>query len=416
MWIRFLRAASAYTLGVCLIVGGSQLDWRDAAGQEVTIQQMVDAAEPGSVVRVPAGVYRETVWIPKSLTLSGEPGAIIEGEDRYRWIIVAAHDVTIEGFEMRGSVNERYRGGITQNVGGVSYNRLTVRNNTLAGASYAAIATWLGSGHQIVDNVIRDNGALGIRIDSGSGHYIAGNTIFNTNQAELWDAGWEAGGIKVSGNDGGAHDILIERNDIFSNHGAGVWTDVDSNNVTIRANQMHHNSRAGITVELSFDARIHNNVVWENGYAYHEWGWGAGIVVQNSSNVEVFDNIVAWNADGISVISQDRGVERWNTVNNIHVHGNTIAMVHDGGYNTYALGWLEDWAGPLTSEPAANGAWGNHYWLTTADGADLRFRWGDSYYFTLGDFMTTPGEENAHYLDSEQKDALLSAAGVPVTR
>jgi parallel beta-helix repeat protein len=153
---------------------------------------------------VPAGVYRETVWIPKSLTLSGEPGAIIEGEDRHRWIIVAAHDVTIEGFEMRGSVNERYRGGITQNVGGVSYNRLTVRNNTLAGASYAAIATWLGSGHQIVDNVIRDNGALGIRIDSGSGHYIAGNTIFNTNQAELWDAGWEAGGIKVSGNDGGA--------------------------------------------------------------------------------------------------------------------------------------------------------------------------------------------------------------------
>lgn len=46
-----------------------------------SIQSMVDAAAPGTIVTVPAGIYRETVTINKSLTLSGQPGAEIRGSD-----------------------------------------------------------------------------------------------------------------------------------------------------------------------------------------------------------------------------------------------------------------------------------------------------------------------------------------------
>jgi parallel beta-helix repeat protein len=380
-----------------------------------TIQQMVDAAAPGAVVTVPAGVYRETVWISKPLTLSGAPGAVIDGERRNRWIVAAAHDVTIQGFEMRNSVNEQYWGAITQNANNVAYDRLTVQNNTFIGASYSPIATKLGAGHKILNNVFRDNGALGIRIDSGSGHLIAGNTIYNTNLANAFDSGWEAGGIKVSGNYGGVQNMVIENNEIYNNHGPAIWVDVDGDGFTIRGNRLHHNTRSGITFELSFNARIHDNVVWENGHGYNEWGWGAGILVQSSSGVEVFNNTVAWNADGIAVISQDRGAARWNAVNNNSVYDNTIALVHDGSYNTYALGWLQDWNGQLTSPSSNNRGWGNRYWLPTADGSELRYRWGESYYFKLGDFMSTPGESNARYLSTADNDQLLSTAGVPTS-
>ena len=45
-----------------------------------TLQGLVDAARPGAVVDVPAGVYRESVTIDKPLTVRGE-GAEIRGSD-----------------------------------------------------------------------------------------------------------------------------------------------------------------------------------------------------------------------------------------------------------------------------------------------------------------------------------------------
>ena len=65
------------------------------------------------------------------------------------------------------------------------------------------------------------------------------------------------------------------------------------------------------------------NRLWENGWRFPAWGWGGGIVVSSSRNVEVFDNVVAWNPDGISIISQQRERSAFNDVRNISVHDNT---------------------------------------------------------------------------------------------
>ncbi|TVR70366.1 MAG: hypothetical protein EA415_12960, partial [Sphaerobacteraceae bacterium] len=60
-------------------------DEGDDSNNDVTpsmsIQQMVDNASSGATVRVPAGIYRETVTINKPITLVGEPGAEIRGSD-----------------------------------------------------------------------------------------------------------------------------------------------------------------------------------------------------------------------------------------------------------------------------------------------------------------------------------------------
>lgn len=414
--LSFFTQTITAVIGALLVV--SMLPGTASAAPPATIQQMVDRAKPGATVTVPPGVYRETVYVGKALTLKGQPGAVIDGGSRAFWIVAVSDDVTIDGFEMRGGENWQYWGGITNSHNDRHYDRLTVRNSTLHTASYAAIATKLGTGHQIRNNTIHSNGALGIRIDSGSGHLISGNVLRNNNPDHAYDSGWEAGGIKLSGNYGGVHDTVVERNTVYGNTGPGIWVDVNGRDVTIRHNTIHNNSRSGITYELSTGGHIHDNRVWENGFGYHEWGWGAGILVQNSSDTRVTGNTVAWNADGISVISQDRGHEPWNRVTDNHVYENVIALVHDGSWNTYALAWLQDWDGGLTRPESGNRGWGNTYWLPSADGADPRFRWGDEFFHTLGDFQRTQGESNARYLGGSELHDVLSEASIdaPATR
>jgi len=49
--------------------------------EKTSIQAMLDQAEPGSILRVPACIYREQIVIDKPLHLQAEPGAEIRGSD-----------------------------------------------------------------------------------------------------------------------------------------------------------------------------------------------------------------------------------------------------------------------------------------------------------------------------------------------
>jgi parallel beta-helix repeat protein len=372
-----------------------------------TIQAMINAAAPGATVQVPAGTYREKIFINKPITLTGQPGAVIDGESRDRWIVGQASNVTIQGFTFVNSNQPQYHGGLSND----GYDNWTVRNNIFRDAGNAAIDIKQGSGHLIENNEVARSGNVGIRVESVGSATIRGNRTYGNNTKNL-DPGWEAGGMKITGNYGGVRNLVIENNQAYSNNGPGIWIDVDGEGIEIRNNRVYDNSRAGIIYELSFNARIHGNVVYNNGRGFDAWGFGAGILIQNSSNVEVFNNVVAWNADGISVISQNRGESRWNNVTGNNVHDNSIIAAHDGGWNTYALAWLEDWNGGLASSSANNRGSGNRFWFTTAEGPELRYRWCSEGYWTVSDFSGSQGGQSSRYLSNAEKDQILAAAGL----
>ncbi|HET9017643.1 MAG TPA: right-handed parallel beta-helix repeat-containing protein [Thermomicrobiaceae bacterium] len=75
------RRALLLAAALALLLTGCRTGTRPPVPAPTTIQQMVDAAAPGSVVAVPPGIYRETVTITKPLTLVGRPGAEIRGSD-----------------------------------------------------------------------------------------------------------------------------------------------------------------------------------------------------------------------------------------------------------------------------------------------------------------------------------------------
>ena len=87
-----------------------------------TIQQALDAAEPGERIRVAAGMYEEHITVEKPLTLQGEgPGnTIIDGKGTRNVVTVKASNVSLSGFTVRNGSYGVYMGYSTA---------CTLRNN-----------------------------------------------------------------------------------------------------------------------------------------------------------------------------------------------------------------------------------------------------------------------------------------------
>jgi len=99
--------------------------------------------------------------------------------------------------------------------------------------------------------------------------------------------------------------------------------------------------------EISRSGAILDNAVWENGWGDHRSTiWGAGILVSSSGSTRVSGNIVAWSQEGISFISQNRGV----STSGDSATGNLVAV--SGGRT--AVGYFTDWGDPAAPTFSSN--------------------------------------------------------------
>ncbi|MBT8166165.1 MAG: right-handed parallel beta-helix repeat-containing protein [Acidimicrobiia bacterium] len=179
-------------------------------------------------------------------------------------------------------------------------------------------------GSRVVGNYVHHNGQLGMGGD-GPGMVIEDNEIAYNNAAG-YSYGWEGGGTKWAY----TTDLVVRRNYSHHNVGPGLWTDIDNIRTTYDGNRVTDNVGIGIFHEISYDAVIRNNYIAGNGFGHSAWLWGAGIVVAASPNVEVHDNELVDNADGIAGIQQNRSdapaAYGPMIVKNLHVHDNRITM------------------------------------------------------------------------------------------
>jgi Right handed beta helix region len=174
------------------------------------------------------------------------------------------------------------------------------------------------------------NGQIGL-VGEGDGAVIENLEIAHNNIAG-YDWGWEAGGTKFLYSDG----LTIRNTCVHDNKGPGLWTDVDNINVVIENNRVFNNDGDGIKHEISYKALIKKNFVAGNGKGKDDWLWGSQILVQNSRDVTVVENVVevpATFGNGISVVHQKRGTGAhgpWVSFNTI-VSDNTIIYLGDRG-------------------------------------------------------------------------------------
>jgi hypothetical protein len=160
--------------------------------------------------------------------------------------------------------------------------------------------------------------------------------------------------------------------------------------------------------EISNGATIEDNVVWDNGWGFATWAWGAGILISSSGNAVVRNNVVAWNADGISIVSQARGRPGGDPVTGVRVTDNVIVAGPPGGW---LLTWIEDWSGGLRDPASDNRASGNRFWEDPAHAADCHYLWVDCF-ADVDAFATTPGGAGSTTLTDHERQTLLAAVGL----
>jgi parallel beta-helix repeat protein len=386
------------------------------------------------------------VDVDRRVVLGSDPtGKVIEVTVRRHWITgsASADGVTVRGFTMKHAANE-WRSGAIQSreptrktSSGYAWSRSksdgddwNIENNTLSEA-HGAIISVRSDEADIVNNEISQGGQLGIH-NPGDNSRIRDNYVHNNNTERFCIvvktcAGYstdgnssvsatlvESGGVKIAGRQGS---LTVSSNEISDNRGNGLWFDVGTHHVTVSSNRIHHNARKGIFFEISNGAKIFSNIIYENGSVETNQINSAGIQVGNSTNVEVYNNTLAWNTGGIVVLAADRKGTQHDRVHDVQVHDNTILGTDsvDKIRNHLALVWLQ--LSSTTLLDPANNNWGanNKYWYTSPESSLERFRWGNKSISKLADFNATPGEENGSYLAPDEKDTLMTAKGIPTS-
>jgi parallel beta-helix repeat protein len=234
-----------------------------------------------------------------------------------------ARNVTIRGLVIEKFANPAQHGAIhgMDGANGDIGRDWLVQDNEIRLNHGAGLL--LGARMQVLNNYIHHNGQIGITGGDSEGILIERNEISHNNVAGF-DPGWEAGGTKFVKTRG----MVVRSNHVHHNQGPGLWTDIDNINTLYEDNLVENNENVGIFHEISYDAIIRNNTVIGNGFGFDVWLWGAGILIAASRNVEVYDNVVTNNADGIAAVQQDRGDGKYGPyeVKNLDVHDNVITM------------------------------------------------------------------------------------------
>lgn len=210
----------------------------------------------------------------------------------------------------------------------------------------------VGNYGTISNNYVHHMGQLGIGGggDSASGTIIYGmvadhNELSYNNMAGFLN-GFESGGCKFAVSDG----TRLSNNYSHDNMGPGLWIDTNNIRAIIEDNTVEDNYDNGIRVEIGFSTIIRNNIVRRNSIANVDvYFFGAGILNQNSRDVEVYGNTLEDNGGGISAIQQSRTVPNRLygyadfTIDNFNVHDNNVTLtmgLHGVGQTVSDNSWF----------------------------------------------------------------------------
>ncbi|NUU31983.1 right-handed parallel beta-helix repeat-containing protein [Arthrobacter sp. C9C5] len=306
--------------------------------------------------------------------------------------------VTLSGLTFTQFASPSQKGAVV--AGGTDWviENCTFKRNHAIGLQLANAAR-----ARIRNNAMIENGQLGM------GHYASNNTIVENNEiarnntAGYWGADWESGGFKATY----SNSVMFRGNNVHDNRGTGTWFDINNMNATILGNSINNNYADGIRYEISYKALISDNRLAGNGYGLAA-GDGRGsdyslyavaaINVNSSPDVEIRQNILGKNQNGIAAQMRNRGSGSYGAwdLHNLNVHHNdvTLATGTRPGEGVQGLGTLSP-VSPATYYHAKNNRF--DYNTYRMDAAARRFSWNKSY-MTFASFQSAGQERHGKLL------------------
>ncbi len=235
----------------------------------MVIQDLIDAANPGSVVNVPPGVYNEQIIIDKPLTLQGPSvgTAIIDATDLSvsPTIRILSSDVTIRRLTIQNGPSHGIQVG---NADATNLTNVIISNNNIRNHGNAGIITGHNASMTINNNTIENNGI---------------GTGFNRNGIVLYPHGL----------------TTITNNRILNNGVDGIFARESSNGLVIQNNIIENHPNSGIT--LAWNQRntsIINNEIINCGAGTSEEQGGI-VIIQSMAEIIEGNTIINCKHSGI---------------------------------------------------------------------------------------------------------------------
>ncbi len=376
---KILFSLLLFTIGVVLLFLGTNnvtaetITVDDDVGADYTkIQDAINNAEEGDMIRVWEGTYSENVVVDKSVSLVGNGSEVttIDGDENDDVVRITADWVNMSGFGVTGSSTPS--AGIH-----VESNHTNVSNNNCSD-NYNGIYFYGSSDCSIENNTCSNNGH-GIYFEDSSNCTIENNTCSDNDYYAIYQDSSDKNIISnniCSGNPRGIY-VYFSDNNILTHNNCSHYTDhgirLDRSSMNdILNNNCSNNgdgsgSDRGIYLSLSSNNNITNNICSNNSGNH-----GSGIYVSISHNNNITNNICSRKSNGILLsgsmrnsisgntlrdnrrgIYLTRGIEEGAINNTAHfntISGNSeygVAVVNNNGYTINTTGnWWGDDSGP----------------------------------------------------------------------
>ena len=255
-----------------------------------SIKEGLNRAGKGDTLLIRKGTYREfNLLVDKPLTLLGEPGAVIDGEDRGEILRIVSDSVTIDGLLIR-------------NVG-TSYT-----------TDWAAIRV-VKSRNYLIRNVVLENMFFGIYLERSDHGKVLNNKIIG-DATDEYNSGngiqlWYSKHVEVEGNfvQGVRDGIYLE----FADH-VRIANNISTRNLRyglhfmfsnddIYSGNTFENNGAGVAVMFSRNIKMERNTFRKN------WGSAAfGLLLKEINDAEIRGNTFEENTVGINIDGSNRVV------------------------------------------------------------------------------------------------------------
>lgn len=241
-------------------------------GPGAPVAQALALAHDGDRIVLRPGTYREPmVVVRQSVTITGEPGAVLDGEGARALIEVVADDVTIRGLTLRATGSSHVEDRAAIRVRGARQCR--IEDNTLEDTFFGVYLQGV-TGCVVRGNTLRGAAALGA---------LGGNGIH----------AWQSDSLTITGN-------------TVSGHRDGIYFEFVRWGA-VAGNTSHANSRYALHFMFSDDCRYEDNAFIENGSGIavmytrrvtmrrnrfeRNWGPAAyGLLLKDITDSEILDN------------------------------------------------------------------------------------------------------------------------------
>jgi nitrous oxidase accessory protein len=267
------------------------------------LQPWLDVAAPGSVLKLPPGVYDGPALIDKALTLDGDSQVVIDAGGKGTVLTVRADHVTLRGLTLRNSGHSHD----SLDSGLMAEGRdLLIENNVIEEVLFGI------SLHRSNDSVVRHNrirSRLAELADRGDGlrlWYSSGNRIEDNDVSQIRDITVSNAprnrftGNRVSDSRRALNLLFAPRtliaDNLFERNATGI-TALNSDGLIIRGNRIRHAmdpSGAGVALKETTAVLVQGNEIIHCAH-----GIMADSPMHPLNRVVFVDNVVAHNITGV---------------------------------------------------------------------------------------------------------------------